>query len=63
MNRLDAPVFTSLGLYQLLLIVLGTVALTLAALWARDSYIEWRDARKYREQRARQRRERHAVRP
>lgn len=37
--------------YEAMLIVLGTVVLTLAGLWLRDNLIERRDARKYRQER------------
>jgi hypothetical protein len=37
--------------YEAMLIVLGTVVLTLAGLWLRDSIVERRDARKYRQER------------
>ena len=39
-----------LGAIEILLIVLGTVVLTLIALWIREELIDWRSTRHHREE-------------
>lgn len=44
-----------LGAIEILLIVLGTVVLTLIALWVREEIIDWRATRHHREEERRSR--------